>query len=261
VEVAGQKGQVQGKSFWKDHYTLMCGSIPEVEHTNTFDSPPQRRSQNLQMPYSDIARGHGSPVATHTQNNTPDDPSVDTTVVSNLSHQDNTHMSGLSVVTGLSIMKKRMEEIDKQRDEFMTKQQIMDDSISSVTSSVSKLTADILAVIIDMNKMSDKLEQKSNQIIAILVRTHTSVSAASPPRKVSRVTNKSPVKLTLSGNGSPEPLGEVVTQLKLTMPPASPSRDSTAPTWNNDCDSDNEKMSHSVAILMQVDSSQVEVDP
>jgi hypothetical protein len=43
-------------------------------------------------------------------------------------------------------MKKRMEEIDKQRDELTTKQQRMDDSISSVTSLVSKLTADILAV-------------------------------------------------------------------------------------------------------------------
>jgi hypothetical protein len=100
-------------------------------------------------------------------------------------------MLGLSVVTGLPIMKKRMEEIDKQRNEFMTKQQRMDDIISSLTSLVSKLMADILTVKIDMNNMSDKLEQKINQIIAILATTHTTVSA-SPPIKVSRATNNPP---------------------------------------------------------------------
>jgi hypothetical protein len=87
----------------------MCGSIPEVVHTNTIDHPRQRRSNNVQILHSDIARGHESPVTTQTQNNTPDDASMDTTIVGNLSRQDNTNMSGLSVVTGLSIMKERME--------------------------------------------------------------------------------------------------------------------------------------------------------
>jgi hypothetical protein len=68
----------------------------------------------------------------------------------------------------LSIMKKCMEEIDKQRDEFTTNQQQMDEKNSSATTSVSKLTEDILTVHIDMNKMSNKLEQHFNQIIAIL---------------------------------------------------------------------------------------------
>jgi hypothetical protein len=199
-------------------------------------------------------------VITQTQKNTPDEASVDTTVVSNLSHQDNTNMLGLIVFTGLSITKKRMEEIDKQWDEFMTKQQGMDDSISSVTSSVSKLMADILPVRIDMKKISDKLGQKFNQTISIIAPTHTSVATASPPRKVSRSTNKSPVKFTSPGKGSSAPFGGVVTQLKLPTPPASSSRDSTASTSANDCDSDNEDMSHSVAILMEVDSAPVEAN-
>jgi hypothetical protein len=168
------------------------------------------------MAYIDIARGREPPVTTQTKNNTPDNAIVDTNIVSNLSRQDNTNMSGLSVFTGLSMMKKRMEEIDKQRDKFTTKQQRMDDSISSVTNSVSKKMADILAVKIDMNKMSDKLEQKFNQIIVILATTHTTVASSSPTRKVSRAINKSPVKLT-------SPSGGVVTQLKLPTPPASPS--------------------------------------
>jgi hypothetical protein len=113
VEVAGQKEQGKEKSFWQYRYKLMCGSIPEVVHTNTFDHPPERKSQNVQMSYSDIARGRETPVKTQTQNNTPDDASVDTTIASNLSCQDNTHMSRLSVVTGLSIMKMHIEEIDK----------------------------------------------------------------------------------------------------------------------------------------------------
>jgi hypothetical protein len=75
-------------------------------------------------------------------------------------------------------MKKRMEEIDNQREACTTQQQRMDESISTVTSCVSKLSADILAVRIDMNIMSDKLEKKFNEIIALLATTQT------PTRKV-----------------------------------------------------------------------------
>jgi starvation-inducible outer membrane lipoprotein len=81
-------------------------------------------------------------------------------------------------------MKKRMEEIDKQRNEFKTKQQRMDGSIISVATSMSKVTADILTVRIDMFIMSDKLEHKFNQIIAILAITHTMEAPSSLPRKV-----------------------------------------------------------------------------
>jgi ABC-type uncharacterized transport system fused permease/ATPase subunit len=58
-------------------------------------------------------------------------------------------------------MKKWIEEIDNQRELFTTKQQRMDENIITVTSSVSKLSADILAVLIDMNIMSDKLVKNS----------------------------------------------------------------------------------------------------
>jgi hypothetical protein len=46
----------------------------------------------------------------------------------------------------------------------------------------------ILVVQIYMNKMSDRLEQKFNQIIAILATTHTTAAVASPPRKISHTT-------------------------------------------------------------------------
>jgi hypothetical protein len=124
----------------------MCGSIPDIGHAHLFDRSPQRRSPHVQLSYSDIVRGHVPQGATKTQNSIPDDAIADTTIDNNLSCQDNTSISELSMVTGLSIMKKCMEEIDKQRDEFTIKKQIMDDSIISVTTSVSKLTKDILVV-------------------------------------------------------------------------------------------------------------------
>jgi hypothetical protein len=52
----------------------------------------------------------------------------------------------MSMIQGISLMKKRMEEIDNQRVAFTTKQQRIDESVSTVTSSFSKLSADILAV-------------------------------------------------------------------------------------------------------------------
>jgi hypothetical protein len=152
------------------------------------------------MPYSDIARSSGSPLTTQSQNNSQDGASVDATVASNVSRQE-TNDSGMSMITGLSLMKKQMEEIDNHREAFKTMQQIMDENISTVTSSVSKLSVDILAIQIDMNIMSDKLEKKFNEIIALLATTQTPVMPSSPTRKVARGTNKSPVKHAASEKG------------------------------------------------------------
>jgi hypothetical protein len=255
VEVSGQNSQAQGKSFWQEHYKLMSSTIPEVVDTDKFDQPHQRRPQSVHMSYSDIARSSGSQL-TQSQNNSQDCASVDTTIVSNVSRQE-TNDSSMNMIMGLSIVKKRMEEIDNQREGFTTKQQIMDESISTVTSSVSKFSADILAVRIDMNIMSDKLEKKCNNIIALLATTQTYAMPSSPTRKVARGANTSPVKDAASNKGPVEAFGGVVTQRKTQSPPVSPSKKVNAETWANMCDEEaqEEYMHSSVNILMEVDSA------
>jgi hypothetical protein len=171
VEVSGKNAQAQGKLFWQKHYKLTSGTIPEVVDINMFDRLHQRLPQTVHISYSDIARSSGSPL-TQSQNKSQDGASVDTTIASNVSRQE-TNDSGMNMNTGLSLMKKGMEEIDNQREALTTKQQIMDESISTVTSSVSRLPADILAVRIDMNTMSDKHDKKFNEIIALLATTQT----------------------------------------------------------------------------------------
>jgi hypothetical protein len=126
------------------------------------------------MSYSDIEISNESTLTTQSQNDNQDDASVDTTVASNVSRHGK-NVSVMSMITGLSLTKKQMEEIDNQRETFTTKQQRMDEIINAVTSSVSKLTTYILAVRIDMNIMSDKLEKKFNEIIALLVKTQAPV--------------------------------------------------------------------------------------
>jgi hypothetical protein len=121
VEVSGKNAQAQGKSFWQEHYKLMSGTIPEVVDTNTFDHPHQRRPPTVHMAYSEISSSSGSPL-TQSQTNSQGGESVDTTIASNVSRQD-TNDSGMNMITGLSLMKKRMEEIDNQREAFTTKQQ------------------------------------------------------------------------------------------------------------------------------------------
>jgi hypothetical protein len=236
----------------------MSGTIQEVVDTNKFDRSHQRRPQSVHMSYSDIARSIGSPL-TQSQNNSQDGASVDTTIASNVSRQE-TNDSGMNMITGLSLVKKRMEEIDNQREAFTTKQQRMDESISTVTSSVSKLPADILAVRIDMNIMSDKLEKKFNEIIALLATTQTPAMPSSPTRKVARGTNISPVKHAASNKGPVEACGGVVTQRKTQSPTASPSRKFNAETWANVCDEEaqEESMHSSVNILIEVDSDEAD---
>jgi hypothetical protein len=199
------------------------------------------------MSYSDIARCSGSPLA-KSQTNSQDGESVDTTIASNVSRQ-NTNDSGMNMITGLSLMKKRMEEIDNQIEAFTMKKQRMDESISTVTSSVSKLSADILALRIDMNIMRDKLEKKFNAIIALLAKTQT------PTRKVAQGTNSLPVKHAASKKEHVDAFGGVVTQPKTQSPPASPVRKVNAETWANMCDEDVQEayMQNIVNILMEVD--------
>jgi hypothetical protein len=256
VEVSGQNAQAQGKSFWQEHYKLMSGTIPEVVDTNKFDRPHQRRPQRFHMSYSDIARSSGSPLTTQSQNNSQYGASVNTTVASNVSRQE-TNDSGMNMIMGLSLMKKRMEEKDNQREAFTTKQQIMYEIVSKVISSVSKLSADILAVGIDMNIMSDKLKKKFNEIIALLATTQTPVMPSSPMRKVARGTNTSPVKHAESNKGPVKACGGRVTQSKTQSPPASPLRKANAEIWANMCDEEaqEENMHSSVNILMEVDSA------
>jgi hypothetical protein len=113
VEVSGKNAQAHGKSFWQEHYKLMSGTIPEVVDTNMFDLPHQRRPQTVHMSYSDLARSSGSPLS-QSQNNSQDGASVNTTIVSNFSRQE-TNDSGMNMITGISLMKNWMEEIDNQR--------------------------------------------------------------------------------------------------------------------------------------------------
>jgi hypothetical protein len=252
VEVSGKNAQAQGKPFWQEHYKLMSGTVPEVVDTNMFDRPHPRRPPTFHMSYSDISRSSGSPL-TQSQNNSQAGESVDTTITSNVYLQE-TNDSGMNMITGLSLMKKRMEEIDNQRESFTMKQQRMDKIISTVTSSVSKLSADIVAVRIDMNIMSNKLEKNFNEIVALLATTQT------PKRKVARGTNTSPVKHAASKKGHAEAFGGVVTQRKTQSPPASPARKVNMETWANMCDEEaqEEYMHSSVNILMEVDSAEAD---
>jgi beta-phosphoglucomutase-like phosphatase (HAD superfamily) len=168
--------------------------------------------------------------------------------------RQDTNDSGMSMITGISLMKKRMEEIDNQREALTMKQHRMDESIITVTISFSKLSADILAVRIDMIIMSDKLEKKFNEIISLLATTQTS------KRKLALGTNSSPVKHAASKKGLVDAFGGVVTQRKTQTPPTSPARKVNAETWASMYDEEiqEEYMQTSVNILMELDSAEAD---
>jgi hypothetical protein len=122
------------------------------------------------------------------------------------------------------------------------------------------LSADILAVRIDMNIMSDKLEKKFNEIIALLATTQTPAMPSSPTRKVARGTNSSPVQHAAPKKGHVEAFGGVVTQRKTQSPPALPARRVNAETWANMCDEQAQEayIHSSVNIMMEVDSAEAD---
>jgi hypothetical protein len=108
--------------------------------------------------------------------------------------------------------------------------------------------------------MSDKLEKKFNEIIALLATTQTAIMPTSPTRKVARGTNKSPVKHATSEKGPVEAFSRVVTQRESQSRPASPPRKDNAEAWANmyDEEAQEDNMSSSVNILMEVDSAEDE---
>jgi hypothetical protein len=59
-------------------------------------------------------------LTTQSQNNSQYGASIDKNIASNVSRQE-TNDSGMNIITGLSLMKKQMEEIDNQREAFTTK--------------------------------------------------------------------------------------------------------------------------------------------
>jgi hypothetical protein len=111
-----------------------------------------------------------------------------------------------------------------------------------------------------MNIMSDKLEKKFNEIIALLATTQTPAMPSSPTRKVAWGTNSSPVKHAALKKGHVEEFGGVVTQRKTQSPPASPSRKVNAEMWANICDEEAQEdyMHSSMNILMEVDSAEAD---
>jgi uncharacterized coiled-coil DUF342 family protein len=72
------------------------------------------------------------------------------------------------MILSLSTVRQRLADIDRERDTFNSKQRSMDDCISSVTASVSKLAKDVLGARNATNALNDRLMAQIQQLMAMV---------------------------------------------------------------------------------------------
>jgi hypothetical protein len=170
----------------------MCGTIPTEIKTNVLQKPPQhKRNVPFVLSYSDAARVECAMECDLAM----DEDSTATNVTSNqTSRQGGQSVAASGLISSMSMVKQRLAEIDLERENFSLKQIDMDDSISSVTQSVSRLATDVLGVRTDMNALSDRITAQAQQIMTMV----QALSNQDLPHKQQRLPPRSsPKGLTL----------------------------------------------------------------
>ena len=147
--------------------------------------PPPRTVRNVQVSYSAMAQKNiGVKTATTASSNPATATTASTTPVtttSTTSSISNTQENE----SGIQQLKRKLDEIDQERIKFKSQQQKVEDNISTLTQSMTKMGGDILDVIKDVAKLNDQL----TVITSLLQQTirqkggNEEPRIKSPPRK------------------------------------------------------------------------------
>jgi hypothetical protein len=149
--------------------------------------------------YSDIARGTGSiglpaPASDSTQSTTTGQTQAAATVaesVENSLGSGPTAKQPEAVISGLSNLKLKMDKIDQERELFKAEHAKLEDEVSSVNNSLSKLGDYTIAVWQDMTKLSSTLREELAEFKNILLSMSKTNNAPSPRRKAHRQSQNS----------------------------------------------------------------------
>jgi hypothetical protein len=161
--------QPRGKQydFWKKHFAgFVKNSIPSIIDTSHLYQPPKGRQNNRVQPsYSDIARGNGHPdndsdVTSPTAAETATQQTRQRTATSPGPQVSTTQQDGPSsppsegAMSGLANMKRKLAEIDKEREKIINIQQKIMDDVSKMTDSFTKMSGDMVNLRKDLSDLS-----------------------------------------------------------------------------------------------------------
>jgi septal ring factor EnvC (AmiA/AmiB activator) len=126
----------------------------------------------VKVSYSNIARGAGStghtdPTSESTQATTTGKTQATATVAESVENRlgsGPTAKQPEGAITGLSSLERKMDKIDQERKLFKAEHAKMEDDVSSVTNSLSKLGDKILEIWQDMIKLSSTLREEQEEL-------------------------------------------------------------------------------------------------
>jgi hypothetical protein len=177
--------------------------IPSVIDTSHLHQPPKGRqnSNRVQPSYSDIARGHG-----HNENENENDSDVTGPTAAETATQHTKQktasspgpqviptqqaipasLSSEGAMSGLANVKRKLAEIDKEREKNIVSRQKIKDDVSEMTDSFTKMSGEMVNLRKDLSDLSGSVGRQMKELkemMSSLINSRTIPSRGSPKRK------------------------------------------------------------------------------
>jgi hypothetical protein len=200
VTIVGIQPRGEQSDFWKKHFAgFVKNPIPSVIDTSHLHQPPKDRQNysRVQHYYTDIAREHGhnendsdvmGPTAAEiaTQHTKPRTVSSPGPQVSPTQQTGPASPSNQGAMSGLANVKRKLADIDKEREKNIFSQQKIKDNVSEMTDSFTKMIGDMVNLRKDLSDLIESVGQQMKKIQEMrssLINSRTIPSRGSPKRK------------------------------------------------------------------------------
>jgi hypothetical protein len=202
VNIVGKQPLGEQSDFWKKHFAgFVKNSIPSIIDTSHLHQPPKGIPHNRVQPfYSDIARGHGhpdndsdvmSPTAAETATQQTRQRTARTTTspspqVSPTQQDGPARLPREGAMSGLAKMKRKLAEIDKEREKIIKSQQKIKDDVSEMTDSFTKMSGDMVNLQKDFSDLSESVGRQMKELkemMSLLINSRLNPTRGSPKRK------------------------------------------------------------------------------
>jgi hypothetical protein len=195
ISVVGRIPRTAQPSFWANHLSQFSTAIPSEISTEFLQQPKAKHAAWTKVSYSDAAKGVQCQDTTVTAVSTAQQSDHSYASKSNNDYNSSASKSGNSnsnkheqsedAISGLSKLKRKLAEIDKERELYKIEQTKMEDEISTVTNSLSKLGDQMIEMRQNMTALSGSLRTELAEMKQILLGL-SSKKTPSPRRKTHR---------------------------------------------------------------------------
>jgi hypothetical protein len=162
ISVVGRIPRTIQPSFWANHLSQFSTAIPSEISTEFLQQPKAKHATWTKVSYSDAAKGVQCQdttsavviTAQQSDHSYASKSNNDSNSSASKSGNSNKHEPSEGAISGLSKLKRKLAEIDKERELYKIEQTKMEDEISTVTNSLSKLGYQMIQIQQDMTTLS-----------------------------------------------------------------------------------------------------------